>query len=175
MENLRTCTNSRSPLNWPRSRSWNAFGSALSTSRLSISRSVTVRRPWVICSTRIVGSLGRTSRSSSRCFKNSSTLFWTPLSEREAGVISLRFGLTYGEPKTLDEIGKVYGVTRERIRQIESKTLSKLRHRSRSQVLEGYFYAGGQRPKKKETEMDGDEQDDQDVEAVGQGSRPDGN
>ncbi|WP_231263438.1 RNA polymerase sigma factor [Nocardioides alpinus] len=97
------------------------------------------------------------------------------LSEREAGVISLRFGLTYGEPKTLDEIGKVYGVTRERIRQIESKTLSKLRHRSRSQVLEGYFYAGGQRPKKKETEMDGDEQDDQDVEAVGQGSRPDGN
>ena len=49
------------------------------------------------------------------------------LSEREAGVISMRFGLTDGQPKTLDEIGKVYGVTRERIQQIESKTMSKLR------------------------------------------------
>ena len=57
------------------------------------------------------------------------------LSEREAGVVSMRFGLTDGQPKTLDEIGKVYGVTRERIRQIESKTMSKLRHPSRSQVL----------------------------------------
>ena len=61
------------------------------------------------------------------------------LSEREAGVVSLRFGLTDGQPKTLDEIGKVYGVTRERIRQIESKTMSKLRHPSRSQVLRGYL------------------------------------
>ncbi len=50
------------------------------------------------------------------------------LSEREAGVVKMRFGLTDGQPKTLDEIGKVYGVTRERIRQIESKTMSKLRH-----------------------------------------------
>ncbi len=50
------------------------------------------------------------------------------LSEREAGVVSMRFGLSDGQPKTLDEIGKVYGVTRERIRQIESKTMSKLRH-----------------------------------------------
>ena len=50
------------------------------------------------------------------------------LSEREAGVVFMRFGLTDGQPKTLDEIGKVYGVTRERIRQIESKTMSKLRH-----------------------------------------------
>jgi len=49
------------------------------------------------------------------------------LSEREAGVVSMRFGLTDGQPKTLDEIGKVYGVTRERIRQIESKAMSKLR------------------------------------------------
>jgi RNA polymerase primary sigma factor len=49
------------------------------------------------------------------------------LSEREAGVVSMRFGLTDGQPKTLDEIGKIYGVTRERIRQIESKTMSKLR------------------------------------------------
>jgi RNA polymerase primary sigma factor len=61
------------------------------------------------------------------------------LSEREAGVIQLRFGLTDGQPKTLDEIGKVYGLTRERIRQIESKTMSKLRHPSRSQVLRDYL------------------------------------
>jgi RNA polymerase sigma factor (sigma-70 family) len=60
------------------------------------------------------------------------------LSEREAGVVSMRFGLTDGQPKTLDEIGKVYGVTRERIRQIESKTMSKLRHTSRQHA--------GQRP-----------------------------
>ncbi|MDO8148831.1 RNA polymerase sigma factor [Isoptericola sp. b515] len=61
------------------------------------------------------------------------------LSEREAGVVSMRFGLQDGQPKTLDEIGKVYGVTRERIRQIESKTMSKLRHPSRSQVLRDYL------------------------------------
>ena len=61
------------------------------------------------------------------------------LSEREAGVVSMRFGLTDGQPKTLDEIGKVYGVTRERIRQIESKTMSKLRHPPRSQVLRDYL------------------------------------
>jgi RNA polymerase primary sigma factor len=61
------------------------------------------------------------------------------LSEREAGVVSMRFGLTDGQPKTLDEIGKVYGVTRERIRQIEAKTMSKLRHPSRSQVLRDYL------------------------------------
>ena len=58
---------------------------------------------------------------------------------REAGVVAMRFGLTDGQPKTLDEIGKVYGVTRERIRQIESKTMSKLRHPSRSQVLRDYL------------------------------------
>ncbi len=61
------------------------------------------------------------------------------LSEREAGVVSMRFGLTDGQPKTLDEIGKVYGVTRERIRQIESKTMSKLRHPSRSNLLRDYL------------------------------------
>jgi RNA polymerase primary sigma factor len=61
------------------------------------------------------------------------------LSEREAGVVSMRFGLTDGQPKTLDEIGKVYGVTRERIRQIESKTMSKLRHPSRSALLRDYL------------------------------------
>ena len=61
------------------------------------------------------------------------------LSEREASVVSMRFGLTDGQPKTLDEIGRVYGVTRERIRQIESKTMSKLRHPSRSQVLRDYL------------------------------------
>jgi RNA polymerase primary sigma factor len=61
------------------------------------------------------------------------------LSEREAGVVALRFGLTGSNPKTLNEIGKVYGVTRERIRQIESKTMSKLRHPTRSQVLLYYL------------------------------------
>jgi len=61
------------------------------------------------------------------------------LSERERGVVRMRFGLTDGQPKTLDEIGRVYGVTRERIRQIESKTMSKLRHPSRSQVLRDYL------------------------------------
>jgi RNA polymerase primary sigma factor len=60
-------------------------------------------------------------------------------SEREAGVIRLRFGLTDGRPRTLDEIGQVYGVTRERIRQIESKTMSKLRHPSRSEILRDYL------------------------------------
>jgi RNA polymerase primary sigma factor len=61
------------------------------------------------------------------------------LSEREAGVVSMRFGLADGQPKTLDEIGKVYGVTRERIRQIESRTMSKLRHPSRSKHLRDYL------------------------------------
>jgi len=61
------------------------------------------------------------------------------LPEREAGVVSMRFGLTDGQPKTLGEVGKVYGVTRERIRQIESKTLAKLRHPHRSQKLREYL------------------------------------
>jgi RNA polymerase primary sigma factor len=60
------------------------------------------------------------------------------LSDREAGVIRLRFGLTDGRPRTLDEIGRTYGVTRERIRQIETKTMTKLRHPARSQVLRSY-------------------------------------
>ena len=57
--------------------------------------------------------------------------------DEQAGILAS--GLTDGQPKTLDEIGKVYGVTRERIRQIESKTMSKLRHPSRSQVLRDYL------------------------------------
>jgi RNA polymerase primary sigma factor len=61
------------------------------------------------------------------------------LSSREAGVIRLRFGLDDGRPRTLDEIGQFYGVTRERIRQIESKTMCKLRHPARSQVLRDYL------------------------------------
>ena len=61
------------------------------------------------------------------------------LSEREADVVSMRFGLTGGQPKTLDEIGKAYGVTRERIRQIESKAMSKLRNPSRSHRLRDYL------------------------------------
>jgi RNA polymerase primary sigma factor len=61
------------------------------------------------------------------------------LSAREAGIVSMRFGLTDGQPKTLDQIGKVYGVSRERIRQIEARTMSKLRHPARSQELHGYL------------------------------------
>ena len=61
------------------------------------------------------------------------------LTNREADVIKARYGLTDGQPKTLDELGKVHGVTRERIRQIESKTMSKLRHPSRSQALRDYL------------------------------------
>jgi len=61
------------------------------------------------------------------------------LPEREAAVVAMRFGLTDGQPRTLDEIGKEFGLTRERIRQIEAKTLSKLRHPSRSQKLRDYL------------------------------------
>ena len=61
------------------------------------------------------------------------------LSDREAGVIRLRFGLADGRPRTLGEIGDVYGVTRERIRQIESKTMCKLRHPARSEALRDYL------------------------------------
>jgi RNA polymerase primary sigma factor len=61
------------------------------------------------------------------------------LSAREAGIVSMRFGLTDGQPRTLDQIGKVYGVSRERIRQIEARTMSKLRHPSRSQELRDYL------------------------------------
>ena len=61
------------------------------------------------------------------------------LPQREAAVVALRFGLTDGQPRTLDEIGKEFGLTRERIRQIEAKTLSKLRHPSRSQKLRDYL------------------------------------
>ncbi len=64
------------------------------------------------------------------------------LTEREADVVSMRFGLTTGEPMTLEEIGKIYHVTRERIRQIEKQSMSKLRHPSRSHVLRPYIYGG---------------------------------
>ena len=66
-------------------------------------------------------------------------MFSYGLSEREAGVVTMRFGLNDGQPRTLDEIGRVYGVTRERIRQIESNTMSKLRHPSRSKLLRDYL------------------------------------
>jgi RNA polymerase primary sigma factor len=61
------------------------------------------------------------------------------LNEREAGVVRLRFGLTDGRPRTLDEIGRVYGVTRERIRQLEARSMAKLRHPARSQKLRDYL------------------------------------
>ncbi|GAB3259845.1 RNA polymerase sigma factor [Arthrobacter pigmenti] len=61
------------------------------------------------------------------------------LTEREAGVVAMRYGLANGEPATLDAVGEVYGVSRERIRQIERATMSKLRHPSRAQVLQDYL------------------------------------
>lgn len=61
------------------------------------------------------------------------------LSEREASIARLRFGLIDGRPRTLDEVGQVHGVTRERIRQIETKTMSKLPHPSRSRLLRDYL------------------------------------
>ncbi|MDT7553224.1 MAG: polymerase primary sigma factor [Pseudonocardiales bacterium] len=61
------------------------------------------------------------------------------LNDREAGVVRLRFGLTDGRSHTLDEIGRVYGVTRERIRQIEARSMTKLRHPARSQTLRDYL------------------------------------
>jgi RNA polymerase primary sigma factor len=61
------------------------------------------------------------------------------LSEREAGVVSMRFGLADGQPKTLGEIGTEYGVSRERIRQIETKAIYKLRHPSRSKLLRDFL------------------------------------
>jgi RNA polymerase sigma factor (sigma-70 family) len=64
------------------------------------------------------------------------------LTEREAGVIAMRFGLDDGEEKTLDAIGKAYGVTRERIRQIESKTMALLREPERCQVLREWNFYG---------------------------------
>lgn len=57
------------------------------------------------------------------------------LSEREAGVITLRFGIIDGQPKTLDQIARIYGITPQRVREIESKTMSKLRHPARSEFL----------------------------------------
>jgi RNA polymerase primary sigma factor len=63
----------------------------------------------------------------------------TTLSEREADIVRLRFGLTDGQPRTLEQVGQVYGITRERIRQIETKTMAKLRHPSRSQTLRDYL------------------------------------
>jgi RNA polymerase primary sigma factor len=61
------------------------------------------------------------------------------LSDREQRIIQLRFGLADGHPRTLEEVGREFGVTRERIRQIESKTLAKLRHPSRAQILREYL------------------------------------
>jgi RNA polymerase primary sigma factor len=61
------------------------------------------------------------------------------LTEREAGILRLRFGFTDGRPHTLDEISRVYGVTRERIRQIEARTMAKLRHPSRTRSLREYL------------------------------------
>ena len=77
-------------------------------------------------------------RHPSACCRNSFPTL-EGLAERERKVISLRFGLEDGHPRTLEEVGREFGVTRERIRQIESKTLAKLRHPSRSQKLKDYL------------------------------------
>jgi RNA polymerase primary sigma factor len=63
----------------------------------------------------------------------------TTLPKREANIIQLRFGLIDGNPRTLEEIGRQYGLTRERIRQLEAKTMTKLRQPSRSQALRDYL------------------------------------
>jgi len=78
-------------------------------------------------------------RASFRLLQEQLEMVLHTLSEREKEVIRLRFGLVDGQPRTLEEVGKKFGVTRERIRQIESKTLSKLRHPSRSQKLRDYL------------------------------------
>ncbi len=88
------------------------------------------------------------------------------LTEREAGVISMRYGLSGGEELTLDQIGKVYGVTRERIRQIESKTMSKLRNPPHSDVLEPYLYSGDQRTRESKKE-EGRQPEEPSTESVG--------
>ena len=75
----------------------------------------------------------------SSCCRTSWSGSWTTLADREQRIIQLRFGLTDGHPRTLEEVGREFGVTRERIRQIESKTLAKLRHPSRAQMLREYL------------------------------------
>lgn len=82
------------------------------------------------------------------------------LSDREAGVVRLRFGLIDDVPRTLDEIGQVYGVTRERIRQIERDVMEKLRHPSRSQVLSAYLFDDGYRRRPSSDQSDDDPQKD---------------
>ena len=77
-----------------------------------------------------------------RLLKDTIQAVLSHMTPREAGIITLRYGLLDGQAKTLEEIGQVYGVTRERIRQIESKTMSKLRHPSRSQALQDYVGLG---------------------------------
>lgn len=91
------------------------------------------------------------------------------LSEREAGVISMRFGLVTGDSMTLDEIGIIYDVSRERIRQIQEKTMKKLRHPSRSLALESFFYAGGIKPRPKEEPDDGAISPDEDLAPIKDG------
>jgi hypothetical protein len=82
-------------------------------------------------------------------------------SEREAGVVSMRFGLTDGQPKTLDEIGKVYGVTRERIRQIESNTTPRLRHPSPVQARGGKSEVSQPDPRNRQTSPEAESGNDQ--------------
>ena len=102
-------------------------------------RSARRRTPTSATSSRTPTPSSPSTRPASSCSRSSSTRSSHTLSEREKKVIQLRFGLTDGHPRTLEEVGREFGVTRERIRQIESKTLSKLRHPSRSQKLRDYL------------------------------------
>ena len=102
-------------------------------------RSVRRRTPTSATSSRTPTPSSRSMRRASSCLQEQLDSVLHTLSEREKKVIQLRFGLTDGHPRTLEEVGREFGVTRERIRQIESKTLSKLRHPSRSQKLRDYL------------------------------------
>ena len=108
------------PSRWIRPSATRATPSSATSSRTP--------RPW-----------SRSTRCHLPCSKTSCKRCWVPLSEREAAIVRLRDGLTDGQPHTLEEIARVYGVTRERIRQIETKTMTKLRHPSRSQALRDYL------------------------------------
>jgi RNA polymerase sigma factor (sigma-70 family) len=114
----------------PRATSCARRASSISTAPSSRPRAWQARSVWAVVAVDAVGFT---------LLQDQLQSVLATLSEREAGVVRLRFGLTDGQPRTLDQIGQVYGVTRERIRQIESKTMSKLRHPSRCHGLRDYF------------------------------------
>ena len=120
------------PTGWPRS-------SASPRSRYRCSRRSARKTPTSVTSSRTRTRWCRSRRPRSSCCRTSWSRSWTTSRPREQKIIQLRFGLTDGHPRTLEEVGREFGVTRERIRQIESKTLAKLRHPSRAQMLREYL------------------------------------